>query len=454
MHGISIRMRLTMWYSAVLFLGLAGFGAGMSIALEHRLIKGVDEMLEQRVDGVRTTLELEGQLSREQLQLELSEFARETPEGGLIELRDDRGWNLLPDPKEPAAPRFSMEPTGFRTESRNGRLYRVLSAGFTLAGHHYRTVVVGSLAGLHAVLLDFRRFLLLMIPGVLAVAGLGGYWISRRALAPVDEITRVATSISVHSLARRLDVPKTHDEIQRMSEAWNGVLERLEGAVKRIQQFTADASHELRTPIALIRASAELSLRRARSAGEYQETLRRIQSEAEHITGLTESLLTLARADANDAAMPLNRTDIPAVVASVMTQVEASAAEKGIRIESRSDADQAIAMANEPALRRLLLILLDNALKHTPRGGQVVITTTRTDAGVRLDVADNGEGIPVEAAPHVFERFYRADTARGSGSGAGLGLSIAQAIAHAHRSAISVESEPGKGARFAFTLPV
>jgi two-component system heavy metal sensor histidine kinase CusS len=454
MRGISIRMRLTMWYSTVLFVGLAGFGGGMSIALEHRLIKGVDEVLKQRVNGVRTTLQLEGQLSREQLQLELSEFARETSEGGLIELRDHRGWDLLPDPNGAAGPRFSFEPEGFRTESRQGHLYRVLSTGFTLAGHPYRTVVAGSLAGVHSVLRDFRRFLLLMIPGVLAVAGLGGYWISRRALAPVDQITRVATSISVHSLARRLEVPSTHDEIQRMSEAWNGVLERLESAVKRIQQFTADASHELRTPIALIRASAELALRRARSPGEYQETLRRIQSEAEHITELTESLLTLARADAGDAVMPLNRTDIPAVVASVMTLVEASAAEKRIRIEARSEAGQAIAMANEPALRRLLLILLDNALKHTPQNGQVVITTTRTDSGVLVEVADNGEGIPAEAVPHVFERFYRADTARGSGSGAGLGLSIAQAIAHAHRSAISVESEPGQGARFAFTLPV
>ncbi len=455
MRGVSIRMRLTTWYSAILLLGLVGFGVGMSVALEHRLLKGVDEVLEARIAGTHTTLELEGNLTPEQLRLELSEFARETAEGDLIQLRDDRGLDLLPDP-EPSArprPRFAMEPSGFRTESRGGRSYRVLSSRFSFSGHEYQAVAASDLARVHSVMLDFRRFLLLMIPIVLAVAGLGGYWISRRALAPVDEITRVATSISVQSLSRRLDVPQTRDEIQRMSVAWNGVLERLEGAVRRIQQFTADASHELRTPVALIRATAELALRRDRSAKEYRDALQQIQDEAERMTELTDSLLALARADANQAEMPLERTDIRSVVESVVSQVKATASERGVRLDSDVNGEPMIALANEPAIRRLLLILCDNALKHTPGGGSVTVGTLRVGDGVRVSVEDTGEGVPPEAAPHIFERFYRSDKARGSGSGAGLGLAIAQAIAQRHRSVITLESEPGRRTRFEFVLP-
>jgi signal transduction histidine kinase len=268
----------------------------------------------------------------------------------------------------------------------------------------------------------------------------------------VDEITSVARSIGVQNLGQRVAVPRTGDELQRMSETWNEVLERLEIAVKRIRQFTADASHELRTPLAVIRATAELALRRDREPEAYRDSLRAIETEAEHMTALTESLLTVARADAGGFDMPLTATDLTDLVNDVVHRNAGLAAENGIRLQAGTCAQALSAPANAAGIRRLLAILVDNALKHTPAGGTVTVTAAARDGGAALTVEDTGEGIAAEALPHIFERFYRGDPARGSGSGFGLGLSIAQAIAQAHGSEVTVESTPGAGARFSLTL--
>jgi len=317
-------------------------------------------------------------------------------------------------------------------------------------GRPYDVLMAGPLDEVRAVMRDFRNLLLLLIPAVLAAACLGGYWISRRALAPVDGITRVAKSISVQNLSERLSVPRTGDELQRMSETWNEVLERLDGAVKRIRQFTADASHELRTPVALIRATAELALRREREPEEYRKSLRNIESEAQRMTELTESLLTLARADASGLDMPLVRTDLNGIVHEAVRQSAPLAEAQGLLLKAETADVPALASANGAGIRRLLLILIDNALKHTPDGGTVTVSSAVRDGGVVLSVQDTGEGIAADALAHIFERFYRAGTTRGSGFG--LGLSIAQAIAQAHGSTITVESALGTGARFSLTL--
>ena len=286
------------------------------------------------------------------------------------------------------------------------------------------------------------------------MACLGGYWLSLRALRPVDEITSVAKSISVRNLSQRLTVPQTGDELQRMARTWNEVLERLDSAVARIRQFTADASHELRTPLALIRTTAELALRREREPEEYRRSLRAIESEAERMTALTESLLIMARADSNGFNMALSPTDINQLISRVVDQSQALATEKGILLKAECHGRPALANADAPGIQRLLLILIDNAVKHTPGGGLVTVSAQRNDRSVVLSVSDTGEGIAADALPHIFERFYRGDPARAGGSGFGLGLSIAQAIAQAHGARIAVQSSPGAGARFTIEFKV
>jgi heavy metal sensor kinase len=433
MARVSIRLRLTLWYSAVLLLGLALFACGTWFALEQRLIAGVDGRLAQVVQGLRTVLEIEGgsQDPRE-LQIELHEFAKESQYGGLIQLRDGSGALVMSYANQPLSAQH----------------LRTLESRIHYGGQTYQALVGIPLDDVWAVMRVYRNLLLMMIPAVLAVACLGGYWISRRALAPVDEITRVAKSISVQSLSERLVVPQTGDELQRMSETWNEVLERLDAAVKRIRQFTADASHELRTPVALIRAEAELALRRERTSEEYRRSLRGIEREAERMTALTESLLALARADSNGAEMPLAQVDLNLVVAEIVRENQARAEAKDVRLSADLLSGPAVATANYAGIRRVLVILVDNALKYTPVGGSVIVSTTEREHGIVLSVRDSGEGIEPEALPHIFERFYRADKSRGEKAGAGLGLSIAQMIAQAHGSEIEVESAPGAGSCF------
>lgn len=448
MTAPSIRLRLTAWYALVLLLGLSLFGSGTWFALRSRLVAGVDTRLAQHIRGVET-IGLEGEkIDRQHVQRELSEFATETP-GALVQLRDPSGALIVPFPdQQPFADRAPVR----HTVERQGKPFRVMTARIELGGRPYEVLVAGSLDEVDAVLRDFRNLLFLMIPAVLAVACLGGYWLSMRALRPVDEITSVAKSISVQNLAQRLAVPRTGDELQRMAETWNEVLERFESSVKRIRQFTADASHELRTPIALIRATAELALRRERAPEEYRNSLRSIESDADRMTALTESLLMMARADSNGFQLALVPTNLNTVVSRVIGQHRALAVEKEIRLQAESTGVPILAQADEPAIHRLLLILIDNALKHTPAGGAVTAAVRKSDGGVLLSVSDTGEGIPPDALPHIFERFYRSDPARAGGSGFGLGLSIAQAIAQAHGARIAVESSLGEGTQFTIEL--
>ena len=287
---------------------------------------------------------------------------------------------------------------------------------------------------------------------ITVAGGLGGYFLAGRALAPIDAITRTARRISARDLSARLNVRTSDDEVGRLASTFDEMLARLESSFKRERQFTADASHELRTPLAVIRATAELALRRDREPEAYRDSLRAIETEAEHMTALTESLLTVARADAGGFDMPLTATDLTDLVNDVVHRNEGLAAENGIRLEAGTGAQAVFAAAHASGIRRLLAILVDNALKHTPAGGRVTVSATARDGGATLTVEDTGEGIAAEALPHIFERFYRGDPARGSGSGFGLGLSIAQAIAQAHGSEVTVESTPGAGARFWLTL--
>jgi heavy metal sensor kinase len=440
---LSIRLRLAVWYSAVLLLGLVLFSAAIWLTLQRQLLAGVDARLTQRLDSLGTTLRLEaaeGDDPRE----ELHEFAAATG-AGWIEIRGAGGEFLLPPNRMLMVGDLSFAaPT---TVLREGRRIRIHAARV----ESYEAAVAIPLDEVEAVLGDLRRLLLWLIPLDFAAACAGGYWISRRALAPVDAMTRAAASISAQHLGSRLNVPQTGDELQLLAEAFNEVLSRLEASLSRVRQFTADASHELRTPVSLIQATAELALRRPRTEQEYRESLQQIEEEARRMGALTESLLTLARADAEQLEMPLSATDVTRVVTEVVHSSAAIGESRNVRVTADLGPQPAVTTANEVGIRRLLLILVDNALKHTPAGGVITVSALPVSGGVALEVRDTGVGIPSDALPHIFERFFSADASHG-GPSAGLGLSIAQAIAAAHGAQIAVDSAPGQGSRFSLLL--
>lgn len=434
----SIGARLTLWYSLVLLAGLALFGAGIWIVVAHSLNAAVDESLAEQVQGVTTVLQSEYEPGHPgHLEEELSEYVEATPEGRLIEVRDARG-NLL----------IGGAPV------KDFARYRAYTTVVPVTGERFRVRVAVPLDETNLTLRRLRDVLMSSAPLVLLIASLGGYWISRRALAPVDAITRAAQSIGIKNLSQRLEVPTSGDELTRLSETWNGMLERLEAAVKRLSQFTADASHELRTPIALIRTTAELTLRRERSVETYREALQHIVDESDRMARLIEDLLLLARADAGLPALPLDRLELAPLVRDVCEQGQILARERKLEISTEAPEKPVFVDANDPALRRLLLLLVDNAMKYTPAGGRITVSVTLDSLGPTVTVRDTGIGIPEAALSQVFERFYRVDESRNrDAGGTGLGLSIAQWIAERHHARLEAESVVGEGSAFRVRFP-
>jgi signal transduction histidine kinase len=263
----------------------------------------------------------------------------------------------------------------------------------------------------------------------------------------VQDVTAAALMISIENLSGRLPVPETSDEVARLARVLNSMLERLESAVTTLSQFAADASHELRTPLAVIRTTAELALRRGRSPESYRESLQAVVSEAERMTQLVEDLLALARSDKAVSGMPLMPVDLRDILQAVRTEMKGLAEAHHIDVILTRGEEAAIVSGNRPALHRLFVLLLDNAIKYSYSSGEVKITLDQLDGRVTVTIRDTGTGIPKEDLPHIFERFYRSDRAR-SGGGHGLGLPLAETIARAHQATIEVRSTEGQGSTF------
>lgn len=290
---------------------------------------------------------------------------------------------------------------------------------------------------------------------LVVLASILGYWLSGKALSPVSRITNSAARIGVQNLSERLELPRAQDELRQLTETLNAMLGRIESSVKRITQFTADASHDLRTPIALIRTNAELALRRPRTDAEYRETLSRILFTSVETTELIEKLLTLARADAGVAGLHFAPTDLTNHLRKVAEEAGVLASGKNIRFVEELSTDQAPVMADATAVERMMIALLDNAVKYTPDGGCVWLRSYLENECVVVEVQDTGIGIAEKDLPNIFERFYRAEQSRTRTiGGAGLGLSIAKWVAETHQGSISVMSRVGEGSQFRVRLPL
>ena len=435
----SIGARLTLWYSLVLLAGLVLFGGGVWLVVNQRLMATIDDGLAAQAKGVAALIQDEYRpLRPSHLQEELAEYVESAPQGSITEVRDAQG-NVVVGEDVPA---------------KQLARYRTFATETTVQGARFRIFVAAPLDSTELTLHRLGDVLLWATPLVLLIGWLGGYWVSRRALQPVDAITRAAQSIGIENLSERLEVPSAGDELTRLAETWNNMLARLESAVKRLSQFTADASHELRTPVTLIRATAELTLRRDRTPETYREALRQIINETDRTTRLIEDLLLLARADAGLPALALDRVELTPLVLDVCEQGQILARERQLEVAAEMPERPLFVQANDPALRRLLLLLVDNAVKYTPAGGRITVSVTQDASGPTVTVRDTGVGIPDSALPHVFERFYRVDESRSrDAGGTGLGLSIAQWIAERHHARLEAESIVGQGSAFRVRFP-
>jgi signal transduction histidine kinase len=274
-------------------------------------------------------------------------------------------------------------------------------------------------------------------------------------LKPVDRITSTVQSISIGSLSERLPVEATGDELQRLAETCNAMLARLESSVDRIRQFTADASHELRAPLSFTRTVAEVALRNPHVDAESRQAFEEIVEEGAKAAVLLGDMLTLARADSNSVDVVWERVDLAHIVENVIEKVRPLADERQLALSVSLDSEQGVnVMGDFPSLRRLLWILLDNALKYTPAPGRIEVTLSASNTEATVLVSDSGIGIAQGDLPFIFDRFYRADPSRSQVEGSGLGLAIAKWIAEMHNGNLSAISKTNGGATFRIVLPL
>lgn len=460
MRKLSIGVRLTLWYLSVFALGELVFGLGMWLILRNNLYDMVDDDLEAQVQDLKSFLGSQKKdASIAKLQEEISETYSIEHSGDYLAIYVDIDQPIYRSAFLQAHASVLLPPDQvMRAISKSrwieGRGFRFLFAKLAVNDHNY-TVEMGLPAD-DAVdtLRLFRSYLLMFAPLLLLIAAGFGYWMSRRALAPVDALVRTAREVEGTNLSSRLQKLNTGDEMQRLSDTLNEMLDRIETAFLRVSQFTADASHELRTPVSLIRTEAELALRRSRCEAEYKESLRHILVEAERTTALIEQLLSLARADSGRETVNLQSFNFAQMLKGVVEGWQQMATIRSMQLSTKIDDSSIFVMGDEPLLRRLADILLDNAFKYTPSPGSVCLSLEQDAHKAVLTVQDSGVGIAKEDQNKIFERFYRVDKARTRAQGGtGLGLAIAQWIVAQHHGSITVESRPGEGATFRVELP-
>ena len=461
MRKLSIGVRLTLWYVAIFALGEIVFGAGMWFILRHNLFDLADDELESQVEDLKSFLEAQKKdATISKLQEEVTESYALEHAGDFLELYLETGdliyrSSFLQAHESILMPASQINGPLFKIRHAEGRHFRFVFQKLNANGHVY-TVEMGVSADDEIQTLHlFRTYLLMFAPLLLLIAAMVGYWMSRRVLSPVDALVRTARDVSGANLNSRLQKLETGDELQRLSDTLNEMLDRIESAFLRVTQFTADASHELRTPVSLIRTEAELALRRSRTEAEYKDSLRQILQEAERTTLLIEQLLELARADSGRESLTMRPVDLPEVLRDVVYSWRQVAAARNLQF-STEFCERGVSVMGDPTLlRRLADILLDNAFKYTPSPGSVRLGLEVQDEAAVITVQDSGMGIAPEEQQRIFERFYRVDKARSrQQGGVGLGLAIAEWIVSQHRGAISVESRPGEGASFRVRLPL
>jgi heavy metal sensor kinase len=467
MLSLPIRIRLTVLYS-IMFASVAVMLSLTSWWMLQRTIDAsTHQDLQERIDDIRKQMhEFALQPAHATLQLRFDDIYRFRDDGKWLQILDgDGGWVYrsarMADLNAPLALPRTLPKRGTTSEFQQGtRHVRAFSSVIEVDGRSYSVEAGASINKQLALLRQFGIGLWVITPLVLCVAILAGHAMSRKALEPITVMAIEARRISDKNLDQRLRVPPANDEIAHLSITLNNMLARIDVGFRSMREFTANASHELRTPIARLRTEVDIALMRPRSAAEYQDTLEHIQDVAEEMTGMTETLLSLARAETRSEPLELVPVDAWEL-AQVVHQEWATVAEH-LMLDLRAEcvgkeyaqgSEPLWVAADRPALLRLLRILLDNACKFTPAGGTISIIATQTRDNVLLAVEDSGIGIPEDQQERIFERFYRVcgdKTQQRNGSG--LGLSLAAWIAEQHDTTIKLKSAPGAGSCFELCL--
>lgn len=462
----TLRARLTLWYAISLSLILSLFGGLLYGVVRYQLIRHHDGDLRSAAATVARVLSQQEDCSNllPSQRAELDRVGRVV----LFHEMDGEGRIFYRSPNSDSITasldeifNTGLDGARFDTIFRDRRPLRVYSEPYrSSVGRRGVIHVVERLGDVPAPLASLRFTLLLMTPLAVLLSAAGGYYLARRALAPVDAVTRMAREIEADSLGRRLPVEAAADEIGRLSGTINEMLARLERSFETMKRFTADASHELRGPLATMRSAIDVALSRPRDAAGYRAVLGSVGEDVERLRSITEDLLMLARADAGHVTIARHPVKLGMVAMEVAESLRPIADVAGVHLAVQCDAPVMV-MGDEAWLRQLVFNLLDNAVKFSsagraqPEPGRIDVSVTQSPDGPHLAVADSGPGIPEAALDRIFERFYRVDGARSYEGlrGFGLGLAIVAWIAQAHGAAIRAANRPAGGSIFTLTFP-
>jgi heavy metal sensor kinase len=471
----SVRIRLTLWYTAAMALVLVVLAAATYFVLSQNVVRRADANATELADSFLSTVNAElGDASRpDSVEEGIAAAISEHRFRDVIFLVFDLQGNLL---GVSDTYRLPGRPEGPTRESIAASLRPLVSAPDTFRSvrvgeHQYRSYVrhfsVDQQAGTLFVLQSLHRqneFLetlaetfWIVIPLAILFAGLGGYLLARRSLSPVVVMGAQANRIGSENLYERLQVQNPRDELGQLAGSFNQLLDRLNQSFDRQRRFVADASHELRTPVAILCGEAEVTLaQEKRTEREYRESLQILGEEAKRLKHIVEDLFTLTRADAGQYPLLPRDFYLDELVGECVHSARTLALAKRISLNFEEASESPI-RADESLLRRMILNLLDNAIKYTPDGGRVTVICRRTADDYVLSIADTGGGIPADLQPRIFERFFRVDKARSraenDGGGAGLGLSISRWIAEAHHGRLELTSSNSGGSTFTAFLP-
>ncbi len=453
-RSLNIRWRLTLWYGAAMSVVMIVFSGAILWLTARNQSDRIDFELNEEMNEItfhvlRFTAQA-GLLEELQAQFgshETFEFDIARRDGSPLflsaRLEQQRLFDGAAWPTEPA--------TSKRTLPKLGE-YRVLRKVIE-SPHGSLLLHVGiPMNSLREAQHSLLSTLCLVVPLMLLASMAGGYWLTGSALAPIEQITRTAERITAERLDQRLEVPPVRDELSRLASTLNDMIDRLHRSFDEMRRFTADAAHELRTPLAVLRTQLEVALRADRSPEEYREVLGSLHEETVRLCRLASQLLELSREDAGVEAVPFTTVRLDDILRDTLDQIRPSAEQKSVRIEANHWPAVEVS-GDAQRLHRVLFNLLDNAVKHTPADGQIGATLSQSNGSVKLSISDTGCGIPAEHLPHIFDRFYRADPARTSPDGSGLGLAICQSIVQAHRGHIELHSTLGQGTTTTVTLP-
>src|SRR5271157_727280 len=462
----TLAFRLTAGY-AVAGLFLVFFATvSLYLVLMSELDKSTDLFLADKVHVLRTMLRErpdDWDALREEVELE---SAARRYEQFYIRLLDERNTPLLITPgmadqldlAQLASQTQSRPARNIRMKGRDGRAFRVTSASAPVGSPATQTdtlQIAIDISQKEALLARYRFWFWAILLATFVIFPMVGYQIARHGIRPVEEIATTARHISSKNLRERILPDGYPFELASLARTFNQMLDRLEESFERISRFSADIAHDLRTPVNNIRGEAEVALARARSADEYRDVIESCLEEAVRLSDLIGDLLFLARAESPLTHLHRERVNVAELLGGVREYYEASAADGGVSLTTMVDPKPVIAELDRTLVQRAVGNLVSNALAHTPPGGAVVLGTNADFSTIRIEVSDTGVGIPAEALPKVFDRFFRVDSSRSQSSGGtGLGLSIVQSIAQLHGGDVEISSQLGQGTRVTLHIPV